>query len=120
MPVMVTGGFRTRTAMVEALEMQEADVVGLGRPLIADPESPTRLLAGQIDKLFEPEVAMPANVALGPLAVLRWNTMQIERLADGLDPDLSLTGDAALAAFFELESRNTRALIQHRSGIAHE
>jgi hypothetical protein len=117
MPVMVTGGFRTRTAMVEALEKQEADVLGLGRPLISDPESPRRLLAGQIDKLFEPHIALPANVALGPLAVLRWNSMQIERLADGLDPDLSLTGDAAIAAFSELESRNTRALLEHRIGV---
>jgi 2,4-dienoyl-CoA reductase-like NADH-dependent reductase (Old Yellow Enzyme family) len=117
MPVMVTGGFRTRAAMVEALEKQEADVVGLGRPFIADPESPRRLLTGQIDKLLEPDIAMPANVALSPLAVLRWNSLQIERLADGLDPD-SLTGDAALAAFFELESRNTKALIEHRRGIA--
>jgi hypothetical protein len=98
--------------------MQEADVVGLGRPLIADPESPRRLLAGQIDKLFEPDVAMPANVALGPLAVLRWNSMQIERLADGLDPDPSLTGDGAVAAFFELESRNTGVLFEHRVGVA--
>jgi hypothetical protein len=40
--------------------------------------------------------------------------MQIERLADGLDPDPSLTGDAAVAAFFELESRNTRALLERR------
>jgi hypothetical protein len=43
--------------------------------------------------------------------------MQIERLADGLDPDLSLTGDAAMAAFFELESRNTRELLEHRMGV---
>jgi hypothetical protein len=43
--------------------------------------------------------------------------MQIERLADGLDPDLSLTGDSAMAAFFELESRNTRALLEHRMGV---
>jgi hypothetical protein len=98
--------------------MQEADVVGLGRPLIADPESPRRLLAGEMDKFFEPDVAMSANATLSPLAVLRWNTLQIERLANGLDPDLSLTGDAALTAFFELESRNTRALIEHRSGTA--
>jgi 2,4-dienoyl-CoA reductase-like NADH-dependent reductase (Old Yellow Enzyme family) len=118
MPVMVTGGFRTRTAMVEALERREADVLGLGRPLIADPESPRRLLAGQIDKFFEPDIALPANVALGPLAVLRWNSMQIERLADGLDPDPSLTGEAAIAAFSELESRNTRALLEHRVGVA--
>jgi 2,4-dienoyl-CoA reductase-like NADH-dependent reductase (Old Yellow Enzyme family) len=105
MPVMVTGGFRTRAAMVEALEKQEADVVGWGRPLIADPESPRRLLTGQIDKLIEPAIAMSANVPLIPLAVLRWNSMQIERLAEGLDPDLSLTGDTAMPAFFELETR---------------
>ena len=61
---------------------------------------------------------MPANAVLSPLAVLRWNTLQIERLADGLDPDLSLIGDAAIAAFFELESRNTRALLEHRLGVA--
>jgi hypothetical protein len=30
-------------------------------------------------------------------------------------PDLSLTGAAALAAFFELESRNTMTLFEHRS-----
>jgi 2,4-dienoyl-CoA reductase-like NADH-dependent reductase (Old Yellow Enzyme family) len=117
MPAMVTGGFRTRDAMVEALGKQEADVLGLGRPFIADPESPRRLLAGQIDKFLEPAIALPANVALGPLAVLRWNSMQIERLADGLDPDLTLTGDAAMAAFFELESRNTKALLAHRIGV---
>jgi hypothetical protein len=76
------------------------------------------LLTGQIDKLVEPDIAMPANVPLSPLAVLRWNSMQIERLADGLDPDPSLTGDGAVAAFFELESRNTRALLEHRVGGA--
>jgi hypothetical protein len=92
--------------------------LGLGRPFIADPESPRRLLTGQIDKLVEPDIAMPANVALNPLAVLRWNSLQIERLADDLDPDPSLTGDAAMAAFFELESRNTRALLEHRLGVA--
>jgi 2,4-dienoyl-CoA reductase-like NADH-dependent reductase (Old Yellow Enzyme family) len=118
MPVMVTGGFRTRSAMTEALEIRETDIVGLGRPLIADPESPRRLLAGQIDKLLSPDVAMSANVPLTPLAILRWNSMQIERLADGLDPDLSLTGDAAMAAYLELESRNTKALLEHRIGVA--
>jgi 2,4-dienoyl-CoA reductase-like NADH-dependent reductase (Old Yellow Enzyme family) len=118
MPVMVTGGFRTRAAMIEALEKQGTDIVGLGRPFIVDPEWPGRLLAGQVDKLLEPNITMSGNASLSPLAVLRWNSMQIERLADGLDPNPSLTGDAAMAAFFELESRNTRALLEHRVGVA--
>jgi 2,4-dienoyl-CoA reductase-like NADH-dependent reductase (Old Yellow Enzyme family) len=35
MPVMVTGGFRTASRMVEALDAEELDLFGVGRPLIA-------------------------------------------------------------------------------------
>jgi 2,4-dienoyl-CoA reductase-like NADH-dependent reductase (Old Yellow Enzyme family) len=108
MPVMVTGGFRSVAGMVEALDSGDLDVVGLARPLIADPEAPRRLLAGEIDKLPSPEAA------LNPFHILPWNTMQIERLGDGLDPDLSLTGEAAMAAFVELEGRNMAALLDRR------
>lgn len=46
-PLMVTGGFRTRAAMEQALESGSADLIGLGRPLCADPDGPTRLLEGE-------------------------------------------------------------------------
>jgi 2,4-dienoyl-CoA reductase-like NADH-dependent reductase (Old Yellow Enzyme family) len=108
MPVMVTGGFRSVAGMVEALEGGDLDVVGLARPLIADPEAPRRLLGDEIDKLLSPEAT------LNPFHILPWNTMQIERLGDGLDPDLSLTGEAAMAAFVELEGRNMAALLDRR------
>ena len=108
MPVMVTGGFRSFAGMVEAQEGGDLDVVGLARPLIAEPEAPRRLLAGEIDKLLSPEASL--NV----FHILPWNYMQIERLADGLDPDLSLTGEAALAAFVQLEGRNMAALLDDR------
>jgi 2,4-dienoyl-CoA reductase-like NADH-dependent reductase (Old Yellow Enzyme family) len=112
MPVMVTGGFRTAAGMVEALENGELDVVGLGRPLIADPEAPHRLLAGEIDKLPAPEAS------LNLFHLLPWNNMQIERLADGLDPDLTLAGEAAAEAFKDLEGRYMTALLQHRERLA--
>lgn len=32
-PLMVTGGFRTKAAMEYALELGGADLIGLGRPL---------------------------------------------------------------------------------------
>jgi 2,4-dienoyl-CoA reductase-like NADH-dependent reductase (Old Yellow Enzyme family) len=108
MPVMVTGGFRSVAGMVEALEGGDLDVVGLARPLIADPEAPRRLLAGEIDKFLSPEATL--NV----FHILPWNSKQIERLGDGLDPDLSLTGEAAMAAFVELEGRNMTALLDRR------
>jgi 2,4-dienoyl-CoA reductase-like NADH-dependent reductase (Old Yellow Enzyme family) len=108
MPVMVTGGFRTVAGMVEALENSDLDVVGLARPLIADPEAPRRLLAGEIHRLPTHEATM------NPFHILPWNSMQIERLGDGLDADLSLTGEAAMAAFVELEGRNMAALLDRR------
>jgi hypothetical protein len=109
MPVMVTGGFRSVASMVEALEGGDLDVVGLARPLIADPEAPRRLLAGEIDKLPAPETTLHA------FHILAWNSLQIERLGDGLDPDLSLTGEAAMAAFVKLEGRNMAALLDRRA-----
>jgi 2,4-dienoyl-CoA reductase-like NADH-dependent reductase (Old Yellow Enzyme family) len=45
-PLMVTGGFRTRAAMEQALESGAADVIGLGRPMCLDTQAPAQLLAG--------------------------------------------------------------------------
>ncbi len=108
MPVMVTGGFRTVAGMVEALDRGELDVVGLGRPMLADPETPRKILAGEIAKALTPE----SNLNLFHL--MGWNNMQLERLGDGLDPDLSLDGEAATTEFRALEAANYAALLERR------
>lgn len=46
MPLMVTGGFRTRGAMEHALATGAADLIGIGRPLCAAPDGCRDLLAG--------------------------------------------------------------------------
>jgi 2,4-dienoyl-CoA reductase-like NADH-dependent reductase (Old Yellow Enzyme family) len=108
MPVMVVGGFRSAAAMVEALENEELDLVGIARPMIAMPEAPKRLLSGELDRL--PSFEKKFDI----LQFMPWNNMQLERLGDGLDPDLGMTGAAAVAAFVELESRSTAALLERR------
>jgi 2,4-dienoyl-CoA reductase-like NADH-dependent reductase (Old Yellow Enzyme family) len=45
-PLMVTGGFRTRSAMRQALESGAVDLIGLGRPMCFQPDAPNRLLRG--------------------------------------------------------------------------
>ena len=45
-PLMVTGGFRQREAMEQALEAGAADIIGLGRPLCVCTDGPAQLLAG--------------------------------------------------------------------------
>ncbi|MGL5840071.1 MAG: NADH:flavin oxidoreductase/NADH oxidase family protein [Sphingorhabdus sp.] len=45
-PLMVTGGFRTRSAMEQALKQGAADLIGLARPLCYLPDGPKKLLRG--------------------------------------------------------------------------
>jgi 2,4-dienoyl-CoA reductase-like NADH-dependent reductase (Old Yellow Enzyme family) len=45
-PLMVTGGFRTKSAMRQALESGAVDLIGLGRPMCYQPDAPGRLLRG--------------------------------------------------------------------------
>lgn len=45
-PLMVTGGFRSRAAMEQAIASGAADVIGLGRPLCVETDGPARLLSG--------------------------------------------------------------------------
>src|ERR1700730_13620036 len=51
MPVMVVGGFRSAHAMIESLDKGELDLIGLARPMIAEPGGPKRLLSGEIERL---------------------------------------------------------------------
>lgn len=48
MPLMVTGGFRTRAGMDAALAAGAADLIGLARPLCVDPGLPLALFSGAV------------------------------------------------------------------------
>jgi hypothetical protein len=85
----------------------ELDVIGLGRPVIADPDIPKRILSGESRSCDQ---SRSAHSISSP-----WHSMQLERLADGLEPDLSLHGADAAAQFVEIESRNMTTLLQHRA-----
>ncbi|MFT7287572.1 MAG: 2,4-dienoyl-CoA reductase-like NADH-dependent reductase (Old Yellow Enzyme family) [Halieaceae bacterium] len=77
-PLMVTGGFRSRAAMEQALEEGGASMVGLGRPLCVQTDGPKRLLEGA-DSLPSHE----AELALLP-AWLSWlNRFSIIRTLSG-------------------------------------
>ena len=108
MPVMVTGNFRSVDGMVAALQDGDLDMVGLGRPLIVDPLTPSRLLAGVMKK------APSAEASLSVFHLLPWFNMQMERLADGLDPDLSLSGQDAMEMFVQIETKYTMSLLEAR------
>ena len=99
MPLMVTGGFRTREGMEEALRHDAIDVIGLGRPLITDPSAPKRLLAGENRELpayertmrwgpglFGPTSKVFLLKAINVIGQQGWYCLEIFRLAKGLKP----------------------------------
>ena len=108
MPIMVTGGFRTGSAMIEALERGDLDLIGIGRPMTADPDFPKKLLSGEIEGAPQDK---PSSVLIDTLS---WSNIQIERMADGHEPDLTLVPAQATEQFFAIESGNTAALLEHR------
>ena len=93
MPLMVTGGFRTRRAMNAALETGGADIIGLGRPLCVDTAGPAKLLAGadELDrwesklKLLPPWLSFLGNLkmlrAVEGFAVTYWYYAQLDAIA---------------------------------------
>ena len=110
MPVMVTGGFRTAKLMNAAIENGELDLVGIGRPMIADPMVPAKLLSGEMESAPAPEKEIDLPKILG------WFNMQLEKLGDGTDPDLSLDDVEAAETFRRIETRNFEALLAERNG----
>ncbi len=104
MPLMVTGGFRTVEAMNAALESGEAGLIGLGRPLCADPDVPKHLLSGVMTEApkWEKTLRLGPTRYLGlnsPFSLIKalngwgqqgWFCLQIKRMGDGLEPDHKL------------------------------
>jgi len=81
-PVMLTGGFRTRRAMNDAIDGGAVDVIGLARPITCEPDLPRRLLAGTADK----SLAVPKTIGhkdIDGLLNSAWHQQQLARLGRG-------------------------------------
>lgn len=103
-PLMVTGGFRTRSVMETAIESGSADLIGIARPLCVDADAPARLLAGEPGlKRYEQQLALlpdwlsflsriPAVRSLAGFGVIYWFYAQIDAMArtGAPEPDLSV------------------------------
>lgn len=101
MPLMVTGGFRTRAAMNAALCAGETDLIGLARPMVPYPLCTKELLTGKIDKLPDEVDFMPTSKlihAASPFKLLRlafglgemgWYYQKILEMGAGRMPNLN-------------------------------
>jgi 2,4-dienoyl-CoA reductase-like NADH-dependent reductase (Old Yellow Enzyme family) len=127
MPIMVTGGFRSRRAMEHALSSGAADLIGLGRPLCCDTSGPSRLLAGEasLDRAENRLALFPRwlgwlrtfkmGKAVDGFAVQFWYYAQLYAIGrtGRADPDISV-----FAAWREVDRTHKRLLAARAASSA--
>ena len=111
LPLMVTGGFRSAATMEAALAEDALDLVGLARPLALDPDFPARLLSGQVERSEVRPLRVKSKV-FAFLAEASWYGDQIERMADGLDPDPAISPYASIVRYLTWQ---TARGLRHRA-----
>ncbi len=104
-PLMVTGGFRSRAAMDDALASGDLDVIGIARPMCVETDLPARLLDASADSGGAYETGIDP-----PKAGLAWFCLQLIRIADGGEPDLDMDGASAIEAYKANETATAEAL----------
>lgn len=103
MPLMLTGGFRSRPVMEAAIENNDVDAIGLGRPLVVEPHFVRRLFEGTSGQAYHHERDMQIGPGwLGPASrsmalkfmnifgQMGWYYLQILRLGAGREPDFRM------------------------------
>lgn len=96
-PLLLTGGFRTRTAMEEALANDELDFVGMARPFAVYPSIARDLLEGTVERVeLKPRKTGVRWIDRLGFIDLSWHTAQIHRMGSGRDPRPDLSPWAAL------------------------
>ncbi|MBK9034477.1 MAG: NADH:flavin oxidoreductase/NADH oxidase family protein [Myxococcales bacterium] len=95
LPLMLTGGMRTRATMEAVVGGGDVDVVGLARPLTIAPALSADLLAGRV--AGAPAVRIRSRLRrIDDALQVFWFQEQIHRMGRGEDPDLALGKFGAL------------------------
>ena len=119
-PVVLTGGFRTRAEVDLALAGGVCAMVGVGRPLAVWPDLAGRFVSGERSVLERPAPRLGGPRAVGgilaPAANSGWHRIQLARTGDGAPPLLRLP--AILAALDYAGTDSMLALRGRRARLA--
>lgn len=92
-PLMLTGGFKTAEQALYAIKENAADMIGLARAFVIDPDLPKTWRRGPTRIAF-PRFSQPPEGA-----ITAWYTQQLTRLGQGMMPDPDADLAEALAAY---------------------
>ena len=110
--LMVTGGFRTRHGMDEALQSGACDLIGIARPLAVETDAPAHLVAGQDVKY----AVKPIKTGIKPfdnMGVMEiiWYAAQFRTIGQGKQPNPNLK---PLWVFANYVKGNIKAMLQKK------
>ncbi len=121
-PLAVTGGFRSRAAMQEAVQAGDCDVIGIARPAAIIPDAADAILSQRLPVLTTRELSygIPSALkainskTLDGLLNIGWHTDQLHRMGAGKQPDLKR---GRLATTIALLRRNGTMSRQPKRGV---
>jgi 2,4-dienoyl-CoA reductase-like NADH-dependent reductase (Old Yellow Enzyme family) len=103
-PLMVTGGFRSRAVMEQALASGALDLVGIARPFTHNPDLGRDLTTGRLARAEDPP-SMRGLSRLGGTSEAMMSVAQMAMIAKGKDPARGVSLRAVLGALVqEIES----------------
>ncbi|NIY77100.1 NADH:flavin oxidoreductase/NADH oxidase family protein [Thalassospira sp. HF15] len=107
-PLMLTGGFKTRTQAEAAVESGVVDVIGLARALVIEPALPAIWQNGDPhDPVFPRFESAPVG------GITAWYTMRLTTLAEGVDAPEFDDLNQALAAYEARDDDRTQIWLRH-------
>jgi hypothetical protein len=85
MPLMLTGGIRTRAFMNDVLASGAVDILGLARPFAVQPDVAARLLDGaeEVPDAQTPRIGLRFATPLNAYLQLAWHAAHFRRIAAG-------------------------------------
>jgi 2,4-dienoyl-CoA reductase-like NADH-dependent reductase (Old Yellow Enzyme family) len=123
-PVMITGGFRNRNVMEQAITRGEVDIIGLARPLCTQPDCSRQLIEGVLDKVddYEQTLVLGKGIwgnnsslnlikAINSFGQVGFYYWQIIRLSEGRIPEPELK---VLPAFFRHMQNDFRLVLRRK------
>ncbi len=110
-PLMVTGGFKTLQQAIAVIEAGKADLVGLARALVVDPDLPKKWEAGDLTDPQFPRFDAPPEGG-----VTAWYTMQLTQIANGEGTLSSANLSEAIEAYETRDDRRRAIWNEHFRG----
>jgi 2,4-dienoyl-CoA reductase-like NADH-dependent reductase (Old Yellow Enzyme family) len=131
-PIQLSGGFRSRTGMADALDSGVCQLIGLGRAAVLEPELPRKVL---LNPEYDDELALGMSHIVRGQWIMKWIPVRavgsglpikffyynMRRLGQGLssDPDASIPYIVAMGIWETLSGGLFKPLQQLISSVAY-